>query len=132
MNETLLLGLACAVLLALEWRYRLKSVRVTTAFIALVVWLYAQPNPTRAARRALEVPPAERVSGIRGNALSEYASGVRTMERAAGDDAMIFDKERLLSVGVLLWLACSPVFRRVCGAFVETRTDASVGDEIGS
>jgi len=115
-SETIIVVLVFAVLLGLEWRFRLRSVRLGTALLAVLVWVYAQPNPTRAARRALDTPPAERVTEIRGNRLSEYAIGVRTMERAAGEDAMMFDTERLLSVGVLFWLACSPVFRRAHAA----------------
>ena len=111
MNETILLALVFAALLGLEWRYHLKSVRLGTAALALGVWLFVQPNPTRAARRALDTPPAERVTEIAGTPLSEYAIGVRTMEQAAGDDAMMFVTDRLMSVGVLFWLACSPVFR---------------------
>lgn len=122
MYETVGLGLVFAVLLALEWRYRLKSVRLVAALFALLVWLFVQPSPTRAARRALALPEDERVTTIRGSRLSEYAIGVRTMERAVGDDAMMFDGERLLSVGVLLWLACSPVLRHALRRSAETRS----------
>ena len=112
MTDTIIVVLVFGVLLALEWRYRIKTVRLGTALLAVIVWIFSQPNPTRAARRAIAMSPAERVTVIHGSQLSEYASGVATMEQAAGDDAMGYDKERLLSVGVLLWLACSPVFRR--------------------
>ncbi len=111
MTDTMIVLLVFVVLLAVEWRYRIKVVRLGTAFLAAIVWLFSQPSPTRAARRAIVMSPAERVTVIQGNQLSEYASGVATMEQAAGDDAMGYVRERLLSVGVLLWLACSPVFR---------------------
>jgi hypothetical protein len=124
MTETIVVVLVFVVLLALEWRYRLKSVRVATALTALVLWFFTIPNPTRAARRAIAMSPAERITVIHGDTLSEYASGVRTMEQAASDDAMAFDKERLLSVGVLLWLACSPVFRRAAESAAPQRQEA--------
>ncbi len=132
-NETTLLALVFAVLLWLEWRYQLRSVRIAAALLALIIWLFAQPLPHRAARRVIAAQPAERVTRIAdGPPLSEYASGVVTMEDAVVEDMKADDNVRLLSVGVLLWLACSPVFRRVRGPSVETRTDASAGDEIGS
>lgn len=111
MKETIVLALAFAALLGLEWRYRLTSVRLATAALALGVWLFVQPCPTCAARRALDTPSTQRVTEVAGTPLSEYAIGVRTMERAVGDDAMMFATDRLMSVGVLFWLACSPVFR---------------------
>jgi hypothetical protein len=72
--ERLLLGLFFTVLLALEWRYRLRSVRMATALLALVLWFFSQPNPTRAARWAIAMPVTERVTEIGGVPLSEYAS----------------------------------------------------------
>jgi len=54
----------------------------------------------------------KRITEIAGQPLSEYAVGVRTMEQAAADDAMMFVNDRWMSVGVLFWLAWSPVFRR--------------------
>ena len=128
MNETVLLAVVFALLLGLEWRFRLRSVRVGAALLALGVWLVAQPLPRRAARRVIGAPPAERVTRIAdGPPLSEYASGVVTMEQAVVDDAMMDSNARILSVGVLFWLACSPGFRRVHSLPVEARTDPTVG-----
>jgi len=107
MNRTIVVVLVVVILLALEWRYRLRSVRLATASLAPVLWFFTQPSPTSAARRVLEMPPAEHAIES-----TEFRSGVRTMEQAVSDNAMMFWKEPLLSVGVLFWLACSPVFRR--------------------
>lgn len=116
MTETILIATVFVVLLGLEWRYRLRSLRVGTALLAIGLWLFAQPSATRAARRALEMSPAERVTEIAGGEpLSEYAVGVRTMEQAVADDARMFANERLLSIGVLFWLAFSPVLRGARG-----------------
>lgn len=113
MNATVLLALVFLVLLALEWRYRLKSVRVIAVLLAMAVWSFFQPIPDRAARRAIVMPPAQRVTELaRGGPLSEYASGVATMERAVYDDMNLSANERFLSVVVLFWLACSPIIPR--------------------
>lgn len=112
MNETMLVALVFAVLLGLEWRYRLRSMRVGVASLALIVLWFAQPLPHRAARRAFSAPPAERVTELRGSPLSEYMSGVLTMEQAVAEDARMDAGARLLCVGVLFWLACSPALRR--------------------
>lgn len=113
MNSTMLVAVVFAVLLGIEWRYRLPGVRLGTALLALVVLWFAQPLPHRAARQAMVAPPAERVTELPGvRSLSEYESGVVTMERAVGNDSRMGAKARLLGLGVLFWLACSPVFMR--------------------
>lgn len=116
MNKTIILALVFAVLLGVEWRYRLRSVRITAAVLALASWLFAQPLSDRAARRVIAAPMAERVTRTPdGTPLSDYESGVLTMEEAVVEDVMMGASVRLLSVGALLWLACSPVFRRRVG-----------------
>lgn len=129
MNATILVALAFAALLGLEWRYRLKSLRVATALLALVVLFYAQPVYTRAARRAHVMPPAERVTEIRGARLPEYVSGVRTMERVVAEDANMGADARRLALGVLFWLACSPVFWRAARA--PAKASAAPGSNAG-
>jgi hypothetical protein len=111
-SATILLAILFAFLLGLEWRYRSGSIRVAAASLALVVLFFAQPIATRAARRALVMSPAERVTRVGGDQLSEYASGGRTMEQAVADDVDLDADARLLSLGILFWLACSPVLRR--------------------
>jgi hypothetical protein len=113
-NESILLAVAFAVLLGFEWRYRLKSLRLGAAVLALGVWVFAQPVPHRATRRAIAMPPTERVTHIvEGDTLSEYVIGVLTMAQAVSDDAKPGASSRLLALGVLLWLACSPsLYRR--------------------
>ena len=116
MITTSLLAAAFIVLLGLEWRYQLTSVRITVAVLAFVVWLFSQPLPRRAARRVIGSSPAARVTQFSdGSPVSEYASGVLTMERAALEDVKMGLPVRLLSVGVLLWLACSPASRKAHG-----------------
>ncbi len=79
-----------------------------TALIALVVLFFAQPSSTRAARWAIVAPPGERITKL-GYPLSEYESGVATMEHAVVEDSEAGEDARLLGAAVLFWLACSPV-----------------------
>jgi hypothetical protein len=110
-NATVVLALVFAVLLGLEWRYRLKSLRMGAALLAASVLLfYAPPGTTAAARRALELPASQRVIVLAGGVrLSEYASGVRTMEWAIIEAWRAYFGPNLVAVIVLGWLACSPV-----------------------
>lgn len=105
------LALIYAVLLGLEWRSRLRTLRLAAALLTLVVLFLAQPSSTRAARWAIEAPHAQRITSL-GSPLSEYESGVATMRQAVEQDSRLGAKARLLSVAVLCWLACSPIIRR--------------------
>ena len=112
MSDTLAVALIFAVLLGLEWRYRRRSLRLGTVVLALVVWNFAQPSITVAGRRASAVPPEQRVRVLAGDTLSEYMSGVDVMR-----EQMLLQFEAgagilLLTLGVLVWLACTPAFRR--------------------
>jgi hypothetical protein len=109
----ILISLVFAVLLGIEWRWRLRSVRLAAVFLALVIWFFAQPVAHRAARRAISEPVEERVTRIAdGPPLSDYASGVATMERDVMEDVLQGANFRLICEVVVLWLACSPVLRR--------------------
>jgi hypothetical protein len=113
-SVTAWLALGFVVLLALEWRYRYRSLRIGVVLLTLVVWYFVQPVPYRAVRRAWGLPPAERVTRFPGGrALSEYESGVFTLHEAIVADAAMGANARRLCLGVLVWLACSPAFRRV-------------------
>lgn len=111
MYTTMLVALAFAVLVGLEWRYRLKRLRLAAILLALLVMLFAQPSSTRAARWAISAPPEQRIEEL-GSPLSEYESGVETMRQAVEQDSAIGSDARLLSVAVLVWLACSPMISR--------------------
>lgn len=117
-NEALVVGLPFALLLGLEWRYRLKSVRVGCAVLSVALLFFLQPNTHAAWRRAMETPAAERethypspIPGELGRPLSEFESGVFAMRRAVIDEAGGYAGTRLIAVGALVWLACSPAFR---------------------
>jgi len=112
-NETLVVALVFLVLLALEWRLQFKSPRVVSIVLALMLLEFSQPSNRRAARRAVDLPESERVLQIPGGPpVSEYASGVLTMEREANEDAQFGSGSRLLCIFVLTWFACTPLYRR--------------------
>lgn len=112
-NETIIVALAFLVLLALEWRLRFRSVRAGTIVVALILLEFSQPSNRRAARSAVELPKSERVLQISGAPpVSDYVSGVLTMERAANEDAEAGAGSRLVCMVVLTWLACTPLFRK--------------------
>ena len=119
MEQTLVLAVVFVVLLMLDWRYRLTSLRLATVLIALIVLIFTAPSARRAARHAFVAPPAERVTQLHGSLVSEYESGVLTMERAVVADKQMFSNENLLALAVLVWLACTPSLRRSRAAYEE-------------
>ncbi|HET6764348.1 MAG TPA: hypothetical protein VFH27_11770 [Longimicrobiaceae bacterium] len=112
MNPTVVAAIAFAVLLVLDWRFRRTPLRIVVALLAVVVLLLAQPNYTSASRAAAVMPPAGRVSAIRGRTLPEYVSGVYTMEEAVAREAQAGAGAQRIALVVLLWLACTPGFPR--------------------
>ena len=140
MNEASLffwsVALALAVLLALEWRYRLRTLRIGAAVLAVTMLFFFAPHYHAAWRRAMGTPPSERITafpgtvpGSVGRSLSEYESGVFTMHRAVVENAGGYVRERRLALGVLFWLACSPAFRstRSPDRMDHTRIDKGTG-----
>lgn len=119
--DTVLVAAVFAVLLGFEWRYRRLRLRVGAALLALVVLALYQPGYTGARRRALGAQPSERVTrlprvGSEGyDSLSQYESGVYTTMQAVVDAADFGAGARLVAVGALFWLACSPAFRHARG-----------------
>ena len=108
MAETIAVAVVFLLLLGLEWRYQVRSLRTGTTLLALLVWLFCQPNFGAAGRRVSTAPPEARVTQIGGEKISVYLSGVTTMLTAIGDNLEERATCRLLALGVLLWLACSP------------------------
>ena len=107
-----------AVLIVIEWRWRLRSVRLATALFAVyVMWWWSAPLTTSvrtaiAAQHAAR--PTARVthSSARNVDYNEYESGVYTLAREIREDNERVLLADMLGFGVLLWLACSPAFRR--------------------
>ena len=139
MNEATLffIGIfaACAVIVVLEWRYRLRSLRVGAILLAGAMLWFFQPSAHAAWRRAISTPSSQRVthagglgSDSLGPLLSEYQSGVYTMYEAVADNAASYANERLLALSVLFWLAFSPVLRPTSGVSrVQTPPDSGAG-----
>jgi hypothetical protein len=82
---------------------------------------------TPAAERETHYPSA--ISGEAGHPLSEFQSGVFAMRRAVIDEAGGYAGTRLIAVGALFWLACSPAFRGDRGPSGESASSASAASE---
>jgi hypothetical protein len=128
---TLLVAVVFVVLLALEWWRGLRTVRVGAVLLALVVLEFAQPVSWRAARRALSLSAAERLTAWPGGGrvLSEYESGVLSMHEMVVEDAQIGADARHVALGALVWLSISPVLRRAGSP--RTATSGSDGKRAG-
>jgi hypothetical protein len=108
----LLALLVFAALLAVEWKRRSKVARTGAVALALVALSFAQPIAHRAARTVISAPRAERILEVRyWPPLSDYQSGVLTMERAMVRDIALGADARSLSIGVLVWPALIASFR---------------------
>ena len=112
MTETIVVSLVFAALLGLEWRYQRRRLRLGTVGLALLVYAFAQPSVTVAGRRASAAPPEARIRILRGDTLSEFMSGVDLMREYLVQQLSARADLRLLALGVLVWLACSPALRR--------------------
>jgi hypothetical protein len=111
LTATLIVAIICTGLLWFEWRYRRAIFRFAAIGVSLLALFFSQPSASRAARRALSAQASERVTHVGGQQLSEFATGVRTAERAFVDDRRVDEAMRLVGLITLLWLACTPTFR---------------------
>lgn len=124
MNQLLVVSAIFASLLALEWRYRLRSARLIAVILALMVLSFMRPDPTANMRQALSAPQEERVTERFGYPISEYESGVRTMTVALEDAYNSGAGLTWIAKGVLVWLACSPLLlSKQQTAISESRSD---------
>lgn len=110
MTTALLVGFFI-VLLALEWRYRHWLLRATAIAASLAVMMFAQPSVHRAARAVISLPEPDRVVRLGVRRATDYESGILTLEQAARADAAIGAEARAISLGVLVWLAFTPILR---------------------
>ena len=106
--ENALAGAAVAGLLVIDWVYGRRIVRAGTIAAAILLWLYAQPGYTVAARRA-SAASGERGSGA---VASEDMRGVDNMRLAVLQQVKARAPMRHTAIGALAWLALSPLVRR--------------------
>jgi hypothetical protein len=113
MTVLLLILLIFVVLLAVEWKRRSKTARAGAVVLALVLLDFAHANPYGAARTIMGLPRAERVLEVANwGPLDDYHSGVLTMRQAMERDLALVADAKHLGIGVLVWLALIPSFRR--------------------
>ena len=98
-------------LLVAEWRYRQKILRGLAIGASLVTLFIAQPGYYSAVRVALSTPASDRVVRFGDRTATEYESGVMTMHQAVLADADLGANARHVSLGVLVCLALTPLFR---------------------
>jgi hypothetical protein len=127
MTAILILVVAFGILLAVEWVRRSAPVRIATIALALAVFFFFLPMPHRAMREVIGLRGSARIDSLPNwGHLSDYASGVLTMKRAVEADIGMDADKRLLAVGVLVWLAISPVVRRTTGPIADASTSEPV------
>ena len=108
---TALIAVFLVALLIAEWRYRRKILRGLAIGASLVTLFFAQPGYYRAVRVALSTPASDRVVRLGDRRATESESGVMTMDQAVLADADLGANARRVSLGVLVWLALTPLFR---------------------
>ena len=112
---TLAIAFVFLVLVVLEWRSRSRTIRALTLCIALGLFWFARPIPYRALRTAVELEPVTQDLWNPSQKTTEFRSGLFTMFKAIQQDWRIGESERVLSLGLLTWLALNPVLRRKPG-----------------
>ena len=111
MDMTLALWIVVvAALLILEWRRRWPAIRVLLVLMALFQLWFGQPVPYRAVRAVYNLPADQRVTiwserdSVR---VDDYRSGVLTLARAVQGEFEGGRWDRMISLGMLVWLAVS-------------------------
>jgi hypothetical protein len=98
-------------LLVAEWRLRSSVLRLVMILIAICGIGLLLPSPHIAARRAMNLPPTERIERWSDAPMTEYQSGVATMRREVYANIELHSTTRLILMAAVLWLAFSPALR---------------------
>ena len=117
MDLTLILWIAAlAVLLLMDWRRQWGgAVRIMLVLMALVQLWFGQGLLTNAVRSAMLASRDQRVTTlgrIDSVKLDDYGSGVMTLAQAIGRQSEARRLDRMIAMGVLVWLAISPIIPR--------------------
>ena len=124
----LLFALTAVVLLGIEWTYKSVMARIGAMLLALIQLWITQPSPHAAVRAVIGLSRDQRVTKMRSSdpdTVSDYASGVLTMEQAMEREISFQDTDRYMAISVLLWLALTPGLRR----WTAKRGSQSIGSE---
>ena len=114
-SSVLLFSVLILALLGIEWWRRSILARLAALVLALFQLSLSEPNGM-AARRAVLLLPRERRVLTMGpsptDTLSDYQSGVLTMDEAWAREYWFLFPHRVMSRSTLVWLVLAPAFRR--------------------
>jgi hypothetical protein len=102
-------------LLGIEWWRRSILARLAALVLALFQLSLSEPNGMSARRAVLLLPREQRVLTLgpsRTDTLSDYKSGVLTMDEALAREYWFLFPHRVMSRTILVWLVLAPVLRR--------------------
>jgi hypothetical protein len=103
---------ATPLLIFIEWWRRSTWARLLAVFAALVLLFFAEPEPGVLARTMPYLPANQRITtSFGGQPLSDYQSGVATTIREAVKLVDEGRRDRLVAIGVLVWLSLSQLAR---------------------
>lgn len=104
--------LLLAGLLIAEWRLESRALRCVLGAMCAASYLFLAPSTDAVARRAINVPASERESlAPTGGRLSDYGSGVATMQREFDAVSRLHSPIRSALFFGLVWLVLSPAMR---------------------
>ena len=112
MTENVVIAIALAALLIVDWRTRKLVIRSGAVVVCLVLWWFSLPNYTLAARRVTSVPEASITVERAGQPGAEFFRGVSSMREALEAQQRDSLPLRVFAITGLVWLAFSPRLRR--------------------
>ena len=115
MYPLMLLTILLIALLVVEWWRRSLLVRIAALLVGLLQLTLAQSNSGVAVRAVIGLPREQRLrnfNSVRHDTVSDYASGVLTLDDRLGQDYWIDWKYRLIALGALAWLVVNPALQR--------------------
>jgi hypothetical protein len=115
MSSFLIFSALILVLLGIEWWRRSILARLAVLVLALFQLSFSEPDGMSARRAVLLLPREQRVLTLGPSptdTLSDYQSGVLTMDEALAREYWFLFPNRVMSRSILVWLVLAPVLRR--------------------
>src|SRR5258707_10187903 len=114
-SSFLLFSALILALLIIEWWRRSILARLAALVLALFQLSLSEPDGMSARRAVLLLPRERRVLTVGPSpteTLSDYQSGVLTMDEALAREYWFLYPHRVMSRSTLVWLVLAPVLRR--------------------